>query len=273
MQRFGKKDLIYMILLGICILTAAFFGSRSFFSEKKYEKYRSEVLTRSTEGSIQLLYQYASDGDGTAAPLICARLCELPFKEEEREAVILFCRHVFEGDGKPELERAAKSYAYVLAVQLEKDRELVIRGDMSTLPIYEGVYTETFWSEDDAVLKKARELLFSDSPAKYERTEGDVTFLCYRTGRGYAEFYGETLIKYLYEPKSGDKADDGELLCVAEKFAKDYFGVSTSKATSENTDGGTVFRFDGVCEITVTSSGHVRRAIFTADISDAKKEE
>ena len=272
MGKFGKKDLIYTVFLLAALLTAAFFILKSAFLQEKYDSYRRQILSRSVEGSVGLLYEYGETGDGRIAPLLSARLLELPFKEEARENIILFCRHVKEGDEDQALRDSAKSYAVVLAKQLESDRALVLSGDVSSLPLYEGEYIESFW-EEDRLLRTAAELLFSDSAAKYERTEGDITLTCYRTGRGYAEFYGERLVRYLYEPKTADKVGEGELLQIASVFAKKYFGVLTDGAVLEDEEGGRVYDFGGVCRVTVTQGGQVRRAIYTGDIADLKKEE
>ena len=90
MNFFGKKDLIYLLVIAILILSTVFFAFKGAISEEKYESYRGKILNRAIEGSIQLLGEYITTGDSRLSSFLASRLGELPLGDEDRESVTAF---------------------------------------------------------------------------------------------------------------------------------------------------------------------------------------
>ena len=134
MNFFGKKDLIYLLVIALLALSAVFFAFKGEISESKYESYRAKILNGALECSIQLLGEYVETGDHRLSPFLASRLGELPLGDEERETVTEFCRDVSRSSDDADAERRSKIYAGSLMTALIENRSAIKRGDMTSVP-------------------------------------------------------------------------------------------------------------------------------------------
>lgn len=253
MKFFGKKDLAYLLVIAILILTAVFFAFKGVISEQKYENYRGTILNRAVESSIQLLGEYLETGDPHLSSFIASRLSELPLDDEEREAVTAFCHDISVSAENDDCKRRSLLYASELMTVMIENRSAIRRGDTSSIPLYEGEIPTLSQSVDNSCLSKAERILGVSDPRSY--TRGSV--IGYRTASAYAEFEDGVFIRYLCRR-------DGKVLVSAdaakkdaEKFAKLYCGGG--KPLSESTENGVfTYNFDGFY-IVVSPYGGVMR--------------
>ena len=240
MNFFTKKDLIYLLIIAILVLTSVFFAFKGEISEGKYDKYREKILNRALEGSIQLLGEYIETEDTHLSPFIASRLNELPLGDEEREAVTLFCADVSRSDSDADARRRSLLYAEELMSALIENREAVRHGDVTAFPLYEGEAPTLSQPVDNQYLNIAKKLLNSTDPRSY--TRGSI--IGYRTASSYAEFENGDLVRYLCRRDGQVQVSIADAKKDAEKFASLYCGGG--KAVSESgSDGFFRFVFDG----------------------------
>lgn len=253
MKFFGKKDLAYLLVIAILILTTVFFAFKGMISEEKYEKYRARILNRALESSIQLLGEYIETEEAHLSAFLSSRLTELPLSGEEREAVIMFCSDVARSKEDSDSKRRSLLYAEELMKVLIDNRDEIKRGDTSSIPLYEGEVPTLSQPVDKPYFSEAKKILgVSDL---YSYTRGNV--IGYRTSCAYAEFEEGVFIRYLCRRDGKEKIslDDGRKDAV--KFAKLY--CNGEKPTSESTEDGYFrFVFDGFY-IDVSAFGGVMR--------------
>ena len=253
MKFFGKKDLAYLLVIAILALSAVFFSFKCMISEDKYDSYRETILNRALECSIQLLGEYIETGDPRLSPFLSSRLCELPLSDEEREAVILFCRDVSLSKEDTDSKRRSMTYASELMAVLTENRAAIRCGDTSSIPLYEGESPVFSPTVDNPQFRTAQRLLGVTDPRSY--TRGSV--IGYRTASAYAEFENDVFIRYLCRRDGKVKIDSDTAKKDAVKFAKLYCGGG--KPSSESTDGGVfTYYFDGFY-VVVSPYGGVMR--------------
>ncbi len=253
MNFFTKKDLIYLLIIAMLVLTSVFFAFKGEISEGKYDKYREKILNRALENSIQLLGEYIETEEPQLSPFIASRLSELPLGDEEREAVTLFCTDVSLSDKNEDSRRRSLLYAEELMTALIENREAIRRGDMTAFPLYEGETPTLSQHVDNQYLSVAKRILNSPDPRIY--TRGSI--VGYRTASAYAEFYGGLLIRYLCRRDGQAQVSISDAKKDAEKFTALYCGGG--KAVSESVGDG-VFRFVFDCfYIDVSLYGGVMR--------------
>ncbi|MBQ7779053.1 MAG: hypothetical protein IJ404_01030 [Clostridia bacterium] len=253
MKFFGKKDLAYLLVIAILILTTVFFAFKGMISEEKYEKYRGRILNRALESSIQLLGEYIGTEEPHLSAFLSSRLTELPLSGEEREAVILFCSDVARSKDDPDSKRRSLLYAEELMTALIDNRDEIKRGDTSSIPLYEGEVPTLSQAVDEPYYSEAKKILgVSDL---YSYTRGSV--IGYRTSCAYAEFEEGVFIRYLYRRDGKEKITHDEAQKDAEKFAKLY--CNGEKPISESAEDGYFrFVFDGFY-VDVSAFGGVMR--------------
>ncbi len=253
MNFFTKKDLAYLLVIAILILTSVFFAFKGMISEEKYEKYRARILNRALESSIQLLGEYIETEEPHLSAFLSSRLCELPLSGEEREAVILFCSDVAISKENSDSKRRSLFYAKELMTALIDNRDEIKRGDTSSFPLYEGEIPTLSQPVDKPYFSEAKKILGTSDLRPY--TRGNV--IGYRTASAYAEFEEGIFIRYLCRRDGEEKITHDVAQKDAEKFAKLYCGGE--KPTSESTEDGYFrFVFDGFY-IDVSAFGGVMR--------------
>ncbi len=240
MKFFGKKDLMYLLVIAILVLTAVFFAFKGMISEDKYEKYRGRILNRAIEGSIQLLGEYIETEDPRLSSFLSSRLCELPLGDEEREAVISFCTDVARSKENPDSKRRSLLYAGELMTALIDNRSAIKRGDVTSIPLYEGEVPTLSQPVDKPYLSEAKKILGVSELRSYAR--GNV--IGYRTASAYAEFENGVFIRYLCRRDGKQKIELDDAKKDAVKFAELYCGGG--KPTAESSEDGCFrFVFDG----------------------------
>lgn len=253
MNFFGKKDLVYLLIISILVLTAVFFAFKGVISEEKYDNYRAAILNRAVEGSIQLLGEYVETGDTHLSSFIASRLGELPLGGEEREAVTSFCRDISLSKENADSKRRAMTYASELIVVLTENRKAIKRGDMTEFPLYEGEVPTLSQPVDKPYFSEAKKLLGVPDPRSY--TRGSV--IGYRTASAYAEFDSGALVRYLCKREGKERVSAENAQKDAVKFAELYCGGG--KVMSESTENGVfTYNFDGFY-IVVSPFGGVMR--------------
>ncbi len=253
MNFFGKKDLLYLLIISILILTAVFFAFKCEISEDKYETYRETILNRAIECSIQLLGEYVETGDPHLSSFIASRLGELPLGDEEREAVTLFCKDIPLSKENSDSKRRSMTYASELIVVLSENRKAIKRGDMTEFPLYEGEVPTLSQPVENPHLSDAKKILGVPDPRSY--TRGDV--IGYRTASAYAEFENGVFVRYLCRREGKTLVSSDSAKADALKFAKLYCGGG--KPISEGAENGVyTYHFDGFY-IVVSPYGGVMR--------------
>ncbi len=236
MKFFGKKDLAYLLVIAILLLTAVFFAFKGMISEEKYEKYRGRILNRALESSIQLLGEYIETQDPRLSSFLSSRLNELPLGGEEREAVISFCNDVSLSAESSDSRRRSLTYAEELMTALIDNRSAIKRGDVTSFPLYEGEVPTLSSAVDKPYFSEAKKILGTSDLRSY--TRGDATG--YRTASAYAEFENGVFVRYLCRRDGKEKITSDTAKKDAEKFANLYCGGG--KPISESTEDG-YFRF------------------------------
>ena len=260
MEKFTKKDLFYLIVIGVLILSSLFFFVKSKFAIEKYENYRALVINRSIEGSIQLLNEYIEKTDGTVSARLSPFLEGLPLKSEERESVRAFVKDVAVSASDSDAKSRSLAYAKTLLSCLIENRAEIKKGNTDSIPLYPELSRQTLASEGESKhRKKAQRLLGTDNLTVYERTSDGKTLYCYRTASAYAEFSDDGLIRYLSSVKDWERITREEAEIIALNFIKKY--VSEEKVTLTRKDSDDVFSFsiEGIGNIDVSVSGVVRR--------------
>ena len=253
MNFFSKKDLIYLLIISILLLTAVFFAFRVEISEEKYESYRGKIVNGALECSIQLLGEYVETGESHLAPFLSSRLSELPLGDEEREAVIQFCTDVSQSGCDPDAKGRATAYASLLMSALIENRKEIKGGDMSAFPLYEDEIPTVSQPDESPYLALAKRILGVSDVRSY--TRGDV--IGYRTASSYAEFENGAFVRYLCRRDGDETVTLKEARADAERFARLYCGGG--KIISEGENGG-VFTFDyGDFYLAVSHFGGVMR--------------
>lgn len=253
MNFFGKKDLSYLLVIAILILCTVFFAFRGVISEKKYDSYRKTILNRALECSVQLLGEYIETGDPHLSPFLSSRLCELPLSDEEREAVITFCRDVSLSEENADSRRRSVTYAGELMNVLIENRSAIRRGDTSSIPLYEGEVPTLSQPVDKPYFSEAKKILGVSDPRSY--TRGSI--IGYRTASSYAEFDDGLLIRYLCRRDGKERVSADSAKKDAIKFAKLYCGGG--KPISESYEDGVFTYYFGAFYIVVSPFGGVMR--------------
>ncbi len=236
MNFFGKRDLGYLLVIAILILTAVFFAFKGMILEGKYEKYRARILNRALEGSIQLLGEYIETEDPHLSSFLSSRLNELPLGDEEREAVILFCSDVSLSGKNSDSKRRSLLYADELMKALIENRTAIKGGDITSFPLYEGEVPTLSQPVEKPYYSEAKKILGVSELRSY--TRGSV--IGYRTASSYAEFEGGVFVRYLCRRDGKEKVTSDDAKREAEKFVELYCGGG--KAISQSIENG-VFRF------------------------------
>lgn len=260
MEKFAKKDLFYLIVIGALILFSLFFAVKSKFAMQKYENYRAIVINRSIEGSIQVLNEYIEKTDPTVSARLSSFLEGLPLESETRESVRAFVKDVAASDSDSEARSRSLSYAKTLILCLKENRAEIKAGNTESLPLYPELSHPTLAPEGESKHRqKATRLLGTDNLTFYEKSADGKTLYCYRTASAYAEFSDEGLLRYLSSVKDGERVTLEEAERAAADFIKKY--VSEKKVSLSGSEGSDVFSFsaEGVGKIDVSASGVVRR--------------
>ena len=253
MNFFGKKDLIYLLVIALLALSAVFFAFKGAISESKYESYRAKILNGALECSIQLLGEYVETGDHRLSPFLASRLGELPLGDEEREAVTEFCRDVSHASDDEDAKKRSKIYAGTLMTALIENRSAIKRGDMTSFPLYEVEVPTLSQSVDKPYYSEAKKILGVNDPRSY--TRGSI--IGYRTASAYAEYENGELVRYLCRRDVGERVSEENAKKDALKFAELYCGGG--KVTSESEKNGVyTYNFDGFY-VVVSPYGGVMR--------------
>lgn len=253
MNFFGKRDLVYLLIISILVLTAVFFAFKGAISESKYENYRATVLNRAIEGSIQLLGEYVETGNPQLSPFLASRLGELPLGSEEREAVTEFCRDVSLSGDNADSKRRAFTYAEELIVVLSENRRAIKHGDMTEFPLYDGEIPTLSQPVDNPYFSEAKKILGVNEPRLY--TRGSV--IGYRTASAYAEYENGVLLRYLCKRDGRERVSAENAKKDALKFAELYCGGGKVISESEG-NGLFTYNFDGFY-VVVSPYGGVMR--------------
>lgn len=253
MSFFGKRDLVYFLIIAILLLSVVFLGARCAISDKKYEKYRETILSRAVECSIQLLEEYVESGDSNLASFISSRLNELPLGDEERESVTELCYDISLSDVDSGAKMRSISYASELFAVLTANRRDFCRGNTASFPLYEKEIPTYAQPEEKPYYSSAKRILNESEPRSYSR--GNI--IGYRTANAYAEFENGKFVRYLCRRVGSELISADEAKKEAEKFAKLYCGGG--KVTSESSENGVfTYYFDGFY-IVVSPYGGVMR--------------
>lgn len=236
MKFFGKKDLAYLLVIAILILTSVFFAFKEMITEEKHEKYREGILNRAIESSIQLLGEYIETEDGHLSAFLSSRLSELPLSGEEREAVTMFCIDVSRSKDDSDSKRRSLLYAEELMTALIDNRGAIKRGDTSSIPLYEGEIPTFSQAVDKPYFSEAKKILGASDLRSY--TRGNV--IGYRTASAYAEFEEGIFVRYLCRRDGNEAETHDDARKDAVKFALLYCGGG--KPVSESSEEG-YFRF------------------------------
>ncbi len=253
MKFFGKKDLAYLLVIAILVLTSVFFAFKGAISESKYENYRETILNRAIEGSIQLLGEYVETGDSHLSSFLASRLGELPLGSEEREAVTAFCYDVSLSAQNGDSKRRSMTYASELIIVLTENRKAIKRGDMAEFPLYEGEVPTLSQPVDKPYFSEAKKILGVPDPRSY--TRGSV--IGYRTASAYAEFESGVFVRYLCKRQGKERISAESAKKDALKFAELYCGGGKVMSESNENDVFT-YNFDGFY-IVVSPFGGVMR--------------
>lgn len=260
MEKFAKKDLFYLIVIGAMILFSVFFAVKSRFAVEKYENYRASVINRSIEGSIQLLHGYIENEDPSVSARLSSFLEELPLESETRESVRAFILDISNSGSDPEAKSRSLAYAKTLLICLSENRAEIKKGNTDPIPLYpEPSYPALAPEGEEKYMRKAARLLDTDNMTVYEKSADGKTLYCYRTASAYAEFSEDGLVRYLSSAKDGERVTLEEAKKAAAEFIKKY--VSESKIALSGGEEGGVFSFsaEGIGKIDVSLSGQVRR--------------
>ncbi len=260
MEKFTKKDLFYLIVIGALILFSLFFVVKSHYAIQKYENYRAIVINRSIEGSIQLLNEYIEKTDPAVSARLSSFLEGLPLTSEIRESVRAFVKDVAASASDAEAKSRSLSYAKTLLAALKEDRADIKAGNTESLPLYPEPSRQTAASEGESRFRqKATRLLGTDNLTFYEKSADGKTLYCYRTASAYAEFSDDGLVRYLSSVSDGERVPLEDAERTAVEFIKKF--VSDEKAALSGSEEGGVYSFsaEGVGNIDVSLSGVVRR--------------
>lgn len=260
MEKFTKKDLFYLIVIGALILFSLFFVVKSHFATQKYENYRAIVINRSIEGSIQLLNEYIEKTDPTVSARLSSFLEGLPLTSEIRESVRAFVKDVAASETDSEAKSRSLAYAKTLLISLSENRADIKAGNAESIPFYPEPSHQTTVSEGESKHRqRAVRLLGTDNLTFYEKSADGKELYCYRTASAYAEFSDEGLVRYLSSVSGGERVTLEEAERAAMEFIKKY--VSEGKVSLSGSEEGGVFSFfaEGVGNIDVSLTGVVRR--------------
>lgn len=208
MEKFGWRGFFELFLGGALLLSVIFLGVRLHLTENEYRTYREGIYTRAYESSISLLGAYLTEKDPALAPLLAARLSELPLAEEEQALVRRFISEVANAPYDTAAKERSLSYTKTLLSHLSHRRSTFygsnFRRGALALPPYPEADLPTALrpppEEEDSLPRQTAEALLGNSLLSYDRKE----LLCFRSASGFAEFREGRLVRALVYREIGD---------------------------------------------------------------------
>ena len=201
MKKHGVRLFAEVALVGILMLTAAFFAVRYFMTWNEYTNYRRGMLSRSYEMMISLLVSYREQPGAEMAEKISFCAAYLPLSEGAELAVQKFCADISASETDRAAEERAEKYCGELLVLFSCSRTAALSGDMPEFPAYPeedaatvSVLPEKYDDGGRGDAKKAADALlgFPARLREYSYSGGGVTVFGFRTASSYAEYSSAT---------------------------------------------------------------------------------
>lgn len=251
MEKFGWRGFFELFLGGALLLSVVFLGVRLYLSETSYRTYREGIYTRAYESSISFLGTYITEKDPALAPLVVARLSELPLSASESESVRRLVTDMTEGAYDTAAAERSLAYSKALLCHLSYHRSEIYRGRWQrgslALPAYPEADLPTAFlpsgeEEEDSLPEKLAKELLGASALSYHREDR----LCFRSASGFAEFLEGRPVRLLIYRAVGDaEAEPATVEAAARSLlaAYGYGSTSLSLVTSYREGGFVTLRF------------------------------
>ena len=230
MKKHGIRLFAGVILVGVLMLTAGFFGVRYFMVREEYARYRRGVMSRSYEMMVSLLVSYREQPGEEMGERISFCAANLPLSEGSELAVREFCADIAASGTDREAGERAGRYCGELLVLLSCSRTAALLGNMPEFPEYPdadsvsaSVLPEKYDDGGRGEMRKAADMLLGHPARLREYTYGtgsDMVF-GFRTASSYAEYCSGRLIRAVIHRSGGGYALVGEetVLSVAREFS------------------------------------------------------